>query len=132
MNKLQALGLLVGRILLAFIFIRSGFGKITGFADTAAYMSSRGMPMSQLLLIAAIVVELGGGLMLAAGYKARWAALAILLFLIPTTLIFHAYWTVDAAEVSMQMIQFQKNLAIMGGLLYAALVGPGRYSVDRI
>ncbi len=110
MSNLQPLGLLVGRILLALIFIGSGFGKITGFEDTAAHMVSNAMPMVEVSLIAAILIELGGGLLLAVGYKARGAALAILLFLIPTTLIFHAFWAVDPDQVKMQMIQFQKNL----------------------
>ncbi|MGH8655350.1 MAG: DoxX family protein [Gammaproteobacteria bacterium] len=131
MSNLQPLGLLVGRILLALIFIGSGFGKITGFEDTAAYMASNGMPMVEVSLIAAILIELGGGLLLAVGYKARGAALAILLFLIPTTLIFHAFWAVDPDQVKMQIIQFQKNLAIMGGMLYVVFNGPGRISLDR-
>jgi Predicted membrane protein len=131
MSTLQPLGLLVGRILLALIFIGSGFGKITGFEDTAAYMASKGMPMVEVLLIPAILIELGGGLLLAVGYKTRWAALAIFLFLIPTTLIFHAFWAVDPDQVRMQMIQFQKNLAIMGGMLYVVFNGPGRISLDQ-
>ena len=130
MATIQPFGLLIGRILLSLIFILSGFGKITGFAATAGYMASKGMPMPELLLIPAILIELGGGLLIAVGYKARWAALAIALFLIPTTLIFHQFWAVPEEEVRMQMIQFQKNLAIMGGMLYVAIVGAGRYSVD--
>lgn len=132
MSNLQPLGLLVGRILLALIFIGSGFGKITGFEDTAAYMASNGMPMVEVSLIAAILIELGGGLLLAVGYKARGAALAILLFLIPTTLIFHAFWAVDPDQGKMQMIQFQKNLAIMGGMLYVVFHGPGRISLTGL
>ncbi len=78
------------------------------------------------------LIELGGGLLLALGYKARWAALAIFLFLIPATLIFHAFWAVDPEQVKMQLIQFQKNLAIMGGMLYVVFNGPGRMSLDRV
>ncbi|MGH8524377.1 MAG: DoxX family protein [Gammaproteobacteria bacterium] len=132
MNTVQPLGLLVGRVLLALIFIGSGFSKITGFADTAAYMAGKGMPMVEVLLIIAILIELGGGLLLALGYKARWAALAIFLFLIPATLIFHDFWAVDPEQVKMQLIQFQKNLAIMGGMLYVVFNGPGRMSLDRV
>ncbi|MDQ3563149.1 MAG: DoxX family protein [Pseudomonadota bacterium] len=131
MNTVQPLGLLVGRVLLALIFIGSGFSKITGFADTAASMAAKGIPMVEVLLIIAILIELGGGLLLALGYKARWAALAIFLFLIPATLIFHAFWAVDPEQVKMQLIQFQKNLAIMGGMLYVVFNGPGRMSLDR-
>ncbi|MGH8546863.1 MAG: DoxX family protein [Gammaproteobacteria bacterium] len=132
MNTVQPLGLLVGRVLLALIFIGSGFSKITGFAGTAATMAAKGMPMVEVLLIIAILIELGGGLLLALGYKAQWAALAIFLFLIPATLIFHAFWAVDPEQVKMQLIQFQKNLAIMGGMLYVVFNGPGRMSLDRV
>lgn len=123
--------LLIGRLLLALIFILSGFSKITGFAGTVGYMASQGLPVPQLLIIPAILIELGGGLLILIGYQTRWAALAIVLFLIPTTLIFHAFWAVPTEQVQMQMIQFQKNLAIMGGLLCLMAAGPGRYSVDK-
>ncbi len=132
MNTVQPLGLLVGRVLLALIFISSGLSKITGFSDTAASMAGKGIPMVEVSLIIAILIELGGGLLLALGYKARWAALAIVLFLIPATLIFHDFWAVDPEQVKMQLIQFQKNLAIMGGMLYVVFNGPGRMSLDRV
>lgn len=131
MQNLQPLGLLAGRILLALIFIIAGFGKITGFAGTAGYMASKGIPMAEVLLVPTIIIELGGGLLLAVGYKARWAALAIFLFIIPTTLIFHAFWSVEPAQMQMQMIQFQKNLAIMGGMLYVVVHGAGPWSIDK-
>ena len=122
---------LVGRALLSSIFIISGWGKITGFSGTAAYMASKGMPIPDVLLVAAIIIELGGGLMVLLGWKACWAALAIFLFIIPTTLIFHAFWAVDAAQVQNQMINFMKNLAIMGGMLYVVAYGSGPYSLGK-
>ena len=121
---------LIGRILLALIFIISGFGKITGFAATAGYMAGHGLPMPQVLLIATILIELGGGLMIALGWQARWAALAIFLFIIPTTLIFHPFWVADAAQMQNQ-INFMKNLAIMGGMLYIMAYGSGPYSLGK-
>ena len=131
MNHIQPVGLLIGRVLLAYIFVVAGFGKIGNFSATAAYMASKGLPMSEVLLVATIVIELVGGLMVALGWKARWAALAIFVFLIPTTLIFHAFWAVDPEQVRAQTIQFNKNLAIMGGMLYLAIVGSGRFGLDR-
>jgi putative oxidoreductase len=131
MNRFQPWGLLLGRLLLAYIFVMSGYGKIVGFAGTAKFMASKGMPMIEPLLVASIIVELVGGLMLAVGWKARWAAWAIFLFIIPATLIFHAYWAVPPEQAYGQMIHFQKNLAIMGGMLYVALMGPGRLSLDK-
>jgi len=126
MNAYQPLGLLIGRLLLAYIFVMSGYGKIGGFAGTAKYMASKDLPMVDVLLVGAIIVELIGGLMLAVGWKARWAAWAIFLFLIPVTLIFHPAWA-DAG----QTIQLNKNLAIMGGMLYIAFMGPGKLSLDK-
>jgi len=126
MNQFQPWGLLAGRLLLAYIFVTSGYGKIGGFAGTAKYMAAKGMPRVEQLLVGAILIELVGGLMLAAGWKARWAAWAIFLFLIPTTIIFHPGWADPG-----QMIQMNKNLAIMGGMLYVAFMGPGKLSLDR-
>jgi putative oxidoreductase len=131
MNKFQPWGLLAARVLLAHIFLISGFGKIFKFAGTAGYMASKGMPMPQFLLACSILVELAAGLMLVVGWKTRWAALALALWLIPATLVFHAFWAVPEAQVTMQMIQFQKNLCILGGMLYVLLCGPGRLSLDK-
>ena len=131
MNQYQPWGLLAGRILLAYIFLLSGYGKITGFAGTAGYMAKYGMPMIEFFLVCAIVLELVGGLMLVVGWKARWGALALIVFTVPTTLIFHAYWSVPPEQAYGQMVQFQKNVAILGGLLYAAFMGPGKLSLDK-
>jgi len=125
---LQNTATLAGRIGLGLLFVVSGFGKVTGFAGTAGYMASKGMPMAEVLLVGAIAVELVGGLMLLAGFKARWAALAIAAFLVPTTLIFHGP---VGPEAQAQMTQFLKNLSILGGMLYVAAFGPGAWSVDR-
>ena len=131
MSQFQPWGLLLGRLLLAYIFVLNGYGKIAGFAGTAKYMASKGLPLIEPLLVGTIVIELVGGLMLAVGWKARWAAWAFFLWLIPVTLVFHAYWAVAPEQAMAQTIQFQKNLAIMGGMLYVAMMGPGRLSLDK-
>lgn len=124
---------LAGRILLAIIFIMSGFGKITGYEGTAGYMASKGLPMVSVLLPLTILLELGGGVLLVLGLKARWAAAAIFLFLIPTTLVFHVFWgSLDAQAAQMQQINFMKNVAIMGGMLMVVAFGPGGYSIDAL
>jgi putative oxidoreductase len=122
---------LVGRILIAIIFIKAGWGKIGGWEATAGYMASKGLPLVPVLLAGTILIELGGGLMLALGWKARWAALAIFLWLVPVTFIFHAFWGIDAAQVQNQMNHFLKNVAIMGAMLMVFAFGPGAYSLDR-
>ena len=130
-NLAKQYGPLIGRILLAFIFILSGYSKIGGFQQTAGYMASKGLPMAQVLLVLTIIIELGGGLMLLLGWRARWAAVAFFLWLIPTTLVFHAFWGIDAAQAQMQQIQFMKNLAIMGGMMYVMAFGSGPYSLRK-
>jgi len=130
-EAIKAYGPLAGRILLALIFVVSGFEKITGFEGTVGYIASKGMPLPQLAAVGAIAVELGAGILLVIGWQARWAAAAIFLFLIPTTLIFHNFWDAAAAQKQMQTIQFMKNLCIMGGMLYIMAFGAGPFSVDN-
>jgi putative oxidoreductase len=122
---------LCGRILIAIIFLFSAFGKIGNFGPTTERMEGQGLPITGILLVLAIIAEIGGGLSIAAGFKARLGALALLVFLIPTTLVFHDFWTFDSPERRMQMIQFLKNLAIMGGLLKILSSGVGLVSFDR-
>ena len=122
---------LAGRILLSIIFIMSGIGKITGFAGTAGWMTSKGLPMADVLLGASIVIELGAAAMIVLGFKARWGALALLLWMIPVTLVFHSYWTYPAAEQQMQSIMFFKNLGLMGGMLLIMGFGSGPFSLNR-
>jgi putative oxidoreductase len=124
-------GPLVGRVLLALIFIIAGFGKITGFEGTVGYMQAYNVPMTQVLAVLAIIVELGGGLMIAVGWKARWGAAAIFIFVLIASFIFHAFWAVPADQAQLQNIMFMKNLAIMGGMLYIIVYGSGPLSVDK-
>jgi putative oxidoreductase len=121
---------LVARILLALIFIMSGFGKITGFSGTAAAIASKGLPLPEVATAIAIAIEFAGGLLLVAGWKARWAAAAIFLFIIPTTVLFHNPGGLPPAEAQAQTIHFLKNLAIMGGMLMVFAFGPGGWSID--
>jgi putative oxidoreductase len=122
---------LVGRILLAIMFIISGFGKITGYDGTAGYMAAKHLPMVSVLLPLTILTELGGGLALAAGFKARWVALLLAGFTILAAIIFHDFWAADAASKMNQQINFMKNITIAGGMLMVFAFGPGRYSVDK-
>jgi putative oxidoreductase len=130
MDALSRFGPLAGRILIALMFVLSGFGKITGFEGTVGYIVSKGMPLPQLAAIGAIIVELGGGILLVVGWKARWAAAAMFVFTVLATLIFHNFWAVPADQAQNQMIHFMKNISILGGLLYVVVHGSGPLSVD--
>jgi putative oxidoreductase len=131
MSSIQPVAALVGRILLAALFVWSGIGKIAGFAGTAGYIASKGLPMAEVLAAATIVVEVGGGLAIAAGWRARGAALLVALFTIVASVIFHNFWAAPPEQAMMQQIAFMKNLSIIGGLLLLAAFGPGRLAVDR-
>ena len=118
---------LLGRILIAQLFILAGISKITGFAGTAGYMASKGLPMVPILLVLTIIIEIGGGLMILLGWRARIAALILFLWMIPVTLIFHNFWGAPAAQKTIHM--FQKNLVIMGAMFLIYAFGTGRYSL---
>lgn len=130
LDNLQSPLALIGRILLALIFITSGFDKITGFEGTVGYIASKGVPMASVAALLAIVVELGGGLAVAFGFLTRWAALALAVFSIVAGFIFHTYWAVPADQVMMQQINFWKNISIAGGFLVLAAFGAGAISID--
>jgi len=130
MNSLSRIGPLIGRTLIALIFLHSGFGKLTGFEGTVGYIVSKGLPLPQLAAVGAIIVELGAGLMLVVGWKSRSAAAALCVFTALAALLFHNYWAAPADQVQNQMVHFLKNLSMMGGLLYVVVHGPGPLSVD--
>ncbi|NET60876.1 MAG: DoxX family protein [Symploca sp. SIO2E6] len=117
---------LAARICLSIIFIHSGINKIMGFSGTQQFMSANGIPMALtgLLLVATIIVQLVGGLSVLLGYKTRWGAILLILFLIPATLVFHSPFDPK------QMIAFLKNLGLIGGLLMVNYAGAGAISLD--
>ena len=121
---------LVGRILLALLFIPAGVSKLTGFAGTVGYIASKGVPFPELAAGAAIGIELGLGLLLLVGFQARWAALGIAFFTFVVSFIFHNFWALPADQVLMNQQAFFKNMAIVGGLLTVAAWGAGRWSMD--
>lgn len=121
---------LVGRALLALLFIPAGYSKIAGFAGVVGYIASKGVPMPEVCAALAIAAELGLGLLLLVGWQARWAALGLALFVFVITPIFHAFWAVPPEQVMQQQQAFFKNLAAAGGLLMVAAFGPGRFSID--
>ena len=124
MTTLNSLADLLGRFFISAIFIFAGFGKITGYASTQAYMEATGVPGQILPLV--ILVELGGGLAILLGLLTRWAALALAGFSLVSALLFHANF---ADQV--QSIMFMKNVAMAGGFLFLFVHGAGAWSLDR-
>jgi len=123
--------LLLGRVLLGAIFVVAGFSKLMTFNASMAMMASQGIPMAGIALALAIVFELGGGLMVVLGYKARLGALMLFVFIIPVTFVFHSFWGMEGAEMANQSHHFLKNLSMMGGCLYVMACGAGAYSIDK-
>jgi len=122
MTTLENSSDLAGRILIAALFLVTGFGKITGYAGTQAYMASQGVPGALLPLV--IALEVGGGLAIVAGYRTRIVAFLLAGFSILAALIFHPW-----ADPT-QHLMLMKNLAIAGGFLFLVARGAGEWSLD--
>lgn len=120
----------VGRLLLAALFLPAGIAKITGFAGTVGYIESVGLPMATLAAIAAIVLEVAGGIALIIGLGTRFAALALAFFTLVASFIFHAYWAVPVDQAYVTQLLFFKNIAVAGGLMSLAAWGAGGWSLD--
>ena len=127
MEGLKSFAILIGRILLVLIFIQSWIGKIGNFDGTAQFMAKAGMPMASFFLVGAICFELVGSLTIFLGFYARLGAVLLLLFLIPTTIIFHGHF----GDMN-QQIHFMKNVSMFGGILLLLTSGSGRYSLDQL
>jgi uncharacterized membrane protein YphA (DoxX/SURF4 family) len=127
MEWIKGFAILIGRILLALIFLKSGMGKIENFQGTAQYMASYGMPYTNFFLVGAIFFELVGSITIILGFFTRFGAALLLIFLIPTTLIFHNIF-VDPK----MMVHFMKNVSMFGGLLIVLASGAGRFSLDYV
>lgn len=129
-DRMATLTAPAGRLLLSLIFILSAVGKLQDLKGTAAYMASKGMPLTSAFLAAAIVLELGGGLSVLLGWKTRLGALALAVFIIPASVIFHNFWAFEGMQAKLEMINFLKNLSILGGLIVLFARGPGSLSID--
>jgi putative oxidoreductase len=137
---MQSAVAVLGRLLISPIFIFSAIHKFTAWSDTVGQLDAQleetlgrtlADPTAAVLLGIAATVEIVGGLMVLFGCGARLGAVALFLFLIPTTLVFHDFWTFSGAERMNEMQHCMKNVTIMGGLLMIVALGPGGASVDR-
>jgi len=121
---------LIGRILLASIFLLSGFAKFTDPTGAVGYMNQVGIPYAGTLVYIAGAAEILGGAALLLGFLTRVGALGLIVYLVITTLYFHNFWALPEPQAKMQMVQFMKNLCIMGGLAMVVAFGPGKFSID--
>lgn len=126
----QSQMLLIGRLLLAALFLVFGIRKLIAVAATAGYFAKLGFPMPEVMAWVSIVIEIGGGALLVLGWQTRRAAWLLILFVAIATAMAHRFWQFDAAQYANQMTHFFKNVAVIGGLLYVAALGPGGVSID--
>jgi putative oxidoreductase len=131
MHVMQGLLAVLGRLLIATIFIMSAVGnKIPKFDAVAQSMAAEGVPQPKILLAGAIAFLLLGGLSIVFGYKARIGALLLLIFLAAATYYFHDFWKAPAEKQQSEMIQFMKNLSLMGTMVFLIANGAGPWSLD--
>ena len=120
---------LLGRILFSVIFLNSGIFHFSGMA--VGYASAQGVPLASILVPFSGVIAIVGGLLILLGYKAKWGAWLIVLFLIPVTFMMHAFWKeTDPMQKQMQMGMFMKNISILGGAFLITWFGAGPVSFD--
>ena len=120
----------VGRLLLAVMFILSGFGKLTNIEGTAGYIASGGLPAPAVLAVLVGLFELGGGIALVLGWRVRWIGLAMALFTLLASVVFHAYWSAPADQRMVVQLLFMKNISVAGGMLVLSALGAGAWSLD--
>ena len=124
-------GLLLGRLLMAALFLPSGIMKAMSFGNTVGLMNAVHAPMPELAAAVAIFCEIVLPVLIVIGFRTRAAALLLILYTAGATYLAHRFWLMPPAQVMEAQINFFKNVAVMGGFLILASAGPGRYSVDR-
>jgi putative oxidoreductase len=130
MQRVNDAALLIGRLLLAALFLPSGISKAMGFAPFAASLAAKGLPYPEAWAAAAVAIEVLGPVTLILGVAPRWTSLALIAFVIMATATTHRYWEfADAAARRAQEINFYKNAGILAGLLFYFVSGPGAWSV---
>lgn len=122
---------LLGRVLIASIFVQSGLGKLMDLNEFAAMLAAGGVPMSSVLALVGAGVEFVGGLAIMLGLGTRYFALALIGFTVVATLIAHRFWDYPPEQQEMQIVQFAKNVAIVGAFLLVFVTGGGHYSLER-
>jgi putative oxidoreductase len=132
MDSVEKFVPVLGRFLLALVFVLAGFSKIWGLDGTAAQMASHGIPLPNLLVYGVVALEFGGGLALMLGLFTRPIALIFALYLLTLAFVFHNYWAMPEAQMHAQQTAFMEHLAMLGGMLYIFAFGAGPYSLDAL
>ena len=121
---------LIGRILLAALFLPAGLSKLSGFEGTVGYIGSVGLPLASVAAAAAIAVEILGSIALIVGFQTRIAAAVLAVFTVVASVFFHAFWAAAPEQAFVQQLMFFKNIGVIGGLLVLASSGAGAWSID--
>ena len=121
---------LLGRLLLAALFLPAGLAKLSGFDGTVAYIASVGLPLSAVAAAAALVLEILGSLALLLGFQTRIVAATLAVFTLVASGYFHAFWAAAPEQAFVQQLLFFKNMGVVGGLLVLVSSGPGAWSLD--
>jgi putative oxidoreductase len=132
MKLFEYIGWPLGRLALSFIFVYSGIIKIFTRSSTCQMIAAHGFHPALLFYVVAVLIELGAGLSVLLGYRAGWGAFILLVYLIIITPVFHNFWDFHGMMQIIQMINFYKNISIIGGLLLVASRGSGPVSMDQI
>jgi len=130
MKNYQNISNLVGRLLIAAMFLPAGLAKMNAFEGTAGYFASLGLPMPTVALVIAIVVEVLGSIALIVGYQTRAVALVMAIFTLAASFAGHAFWNSPADQMRVMQLMFFKNIAVIGGFLILASAGAGKFSID--
>lgn len=120
----------LGRLLLAWLFLDAGWSKVVAPEITAAFMATAGLPDSSLLAFCVGAFELLTAVLIAIGWHARTAAAALASFTLIATFLYHNYWSAPTEQQFVQQLLFNKNIAVIGGLILLASLGAGRFSVE--
>lgn len=121
----------LARILISAIFVYSGISQLIHFDATVHVLAAAGIPLATVAAAIAILIDLGGSAMLIIGWQTKLAAVVLFIYLIPVTIMFHNFWAAPPQMHEMQLLNFLKNLGIMGGLLIVATRGAGASSADE-
>lgn len=133
MHAVQGFLSLLARLMITAIFLSSAvMNKIPQFNVVAEMMAGKGVPQPKILLAGAIAFLLLGSVSLILGFRARWGAFLLLVFLVAATYYFHAFWKLPAEEQMPEQIMFMKNLALMGTMIFFLANGSGPWSLDRL